>query len=556
MNNNIVLKIGSVFSGEGLQNLQKGVQQANQHVHKGISVATGLASSMASVDTSASRAATAAGGLVQAFAQGGITGAAFAAVTMLINDHLKKLQEELDAIKKEAADSEARMKKTFSEDLTNRITKIAADAKSLGTEFERTAKHAEQVAAAIAGLASSKATGGIIALETEKLNATMVEMDEQLRSVIAASYDVEIASAKLAKVEEDSAAKVEAAKQAYLANQQRVQSISNQIASIDEAIAMERKKAAAIRAVDEEKAREILSKISTLEKEKANYLERQKDAIADSTALELKYQISEQDRLNAIETQTNAVRQSEAAEKKLRKAVEERALAEMEAAEEASRKEVNSWLAEDLQDQLAEALGNETAARNDAAKAEQDLVKAEAKLKAAIEAYNANLAENGMNESIADSRRRDNGKNLSSYMSDLMRQVPKIAESAKENAIKQGLANGSIKTVNEAQKIGNEAAREARIAITKQAALQVQEAQRAARLEKLSEKAISKADAEWLKRYKEIEKAKLAAQKAIADQKRAVDDAKKQKEQALASQKKSFDDIRSIRQRLETLGLK
>lgn len=246
---------------------------------------------------------------------------------------------------------------------------------------------------------------------------------------------------------------------------------------------------------------------------------------------------------NAIEKEAKEREEAAAAERQQR----EEQKAKFEEMREAMDEEIRQKKIKNQETQLA-------AAEKAASKSTEEVARAEQNLKNAIEAYKDNIAQNEINRSIGISSENSRLPLLGNYWGDLIKNRGLIQQEAGEVAVERGLANGSIRTVEDMRRARNAASKAANAQIDSQATKQeINEQQRADRLNKMiadgHEKAMSKADKDFLKDFNAAKQAR---------DKQAQDIQKRQQELALAKQREeqSFKDIADIKKKLEQLGLK
>ena len=153
----ITFKIGSVFSGDGFDKAVSTTRQATGSIRQAATAAGQMASAFGGMDTSAARAMNAVGGLA----------AAIAGVSFYLDD----LKEKTDAAVKRMEKLKAAAAETFSSQLAKFMSETAAEVKKVSDDFERITKQANAFTAALEGVRSASAAGGVLSLHTEELQA-------------------------------------------------------------------------------------------------------------------------------------------------------------------------------------------------------------------------------------------------------------------------------------------------------------------------------------------------------------------------------------------------
>lgn len=544
MDQHLQFRIGTTFNGEGFTKLQQTVKGVNQPIRAATGAATQLSGALAGLDTGASKAMGAMTGLFNAFAQGGVQGLVISGAMIAFNAYVTHLKEELEEAQKR---TEALKKSVM--DSINSVTseikgKFAKEIDEINTKFDLITKNAVAFTNAMTGLSGSQSAGNIVNLEIEKYNAMLEAATEAERKNVEATYNLEIAKEKERSVAESAAAKVE---NAVVAREQAEQKLA--------AIGDERVKLAAELARVEQSYEE--STDATAEARK-----KIKELLVDLRGKEEKLGAQElQTRENikvlriqeqtAIQEETNATAKAALETKKASDAIVQLA--------EKSRKmgfEVNEFVdafekerAADAAKELADAQREESKLLQESSKTQQELTEAKRQLAEAIRNYEDNIARNEIWNVVSNDAKLTgvNGlwKNLNASDTSKM-----IQEATADVAVKRGLADGSIRTVDQLNKVTNAAMREARQQISSPETMrQIQEAERAERIRNMSEKARSKADQDFLDKFDAVAEANNRAQ--------AEKDAAKMREMfARWREEDNHENIKKIREKLEKLGLK
>lgn len=537
MGNNITFRIGSVFEGEGFKKARQEVANVNSEVKKGMSAASQMAGSFAGMDASASKAMQALTGLVGAIATFNVTAIVSQVTMMAINAYFAEMKEKAESAMKAANELKASMEKAFSSALTERMSSVNKETKKLSDDFNRITKEANDFAAALEGVRSSQASGGVLSLQVEKLNALMAAHSDAERATIEASYNLKIAIERSANVEAEWQQKIEAANQARVDNNNLIANVDKQLAIVSEERRSLEETMLAAKASGDGHWIEIQKQVNAL-KEKEEALEQQKiSAEEQNQILDLRLQKVKQDAENAQTQATIEIRNAELAEVKLTEAKHNRQVKEEAAADAA-------YL--DEQAKVLDAQEVKTAAeiQADANKAARELAAAERDYAKKLAEYNAGDIIRDMAQGLVGKGGLGGGKNL--FPVDVQKSVQTaVADQRVDDAIR----NGAVNTVKDADRLQRQAMREARDMISKNQGQQLREAQRYKRLQEMNPKALASSDKAFMAKYEKIQQAAEKRKQDLEKAKKAVEDSEKKVEE-------NNKTLKSIDKKLDKLGLK
>lgn len=553
MDQHLQFKIGTTFSGEGFTKLKGAVTDVNRTVKTSTAAISQISSSIGAMDGAAARSIGAITGLVNSFMTLNPVMLAITAATTAISWGLKELKDREEAAQKKADDLRKSMEGLVTKLNDKIFEKAITDANGLGKEFERITKHANDLKSAMDALASEQAKGGALDLQVMKLQAVVDEITDEGKKLVAAEWDVQIAIKKESDVRAEYSSQVAKAHQAVIDEENRIVNLQQQRATMEEQLQRLESNNHALKVAEKSVRERLLKQIEDMKNKMAAVDDKIIDSKNKLQVLQVNEQTATVKMTNALTSASMEVAKAEDAQKRLIQSIDdakdaERRRAEsvahdllqeeeLKAQEDAARKEVAD--AKMKEAQLAKELSAESA----------KVKEAERNLADAIERYRNNLWQFNTNN-IFNEIAGAVGSSMRNTFSQLLAKSGDIAAAARDNAIQQGIGNGNIRTVDQANKVGNDAARQARQQLmNKMTQQEIREKERADRLEKKSEKAMSKADKEWLKRYKEIEKAKKEAAEAIKRREQELKEAK-------AAEKKKAQDIAEIRKKLDVLGLK
>lgn len=540
--NTIKLSIGSAFTGEGFQKAKAAVMDVNNNVKRAAGTATKLAGAFGEMDASAAKAMGAATGLISALATLNVTTIAVQGVMMALNLYLGELKERADAAKKKADELAASVKAAFSSAMSDRMNALQKEVKAIGDDFERVAKQAQGFAAALEGVRSSQAAGGIAALEVEKLNAMLAAHTEAERLNIERSYALQVAQARLTEAEQAGAQKIQAVTDEMEANQKRLGVIDEQLAKIRADRAQMEEVMAAAKASEDKNWIEIQKRVNELKAQEESLEQKRIDTENASEILELKLQKTKEDANTAQLNATAAVKQAELAQRLTTQQLQERADKEKLAAAAAEEQKLKDAELRDAKFGYTEKIKDAATLQKEANDAARALAAAQREYMSALDSYmNSGAALNG----VFGTDKSGMGKSGAIPVNVVKGVSMQVADAKVDDAIRNGMVN----TVKDADRLQRDILRQGRDQLNKGSGQRAREAQRYERLMKMQPKNWSKSDADFVQKFEKIKAAQEAAKKAL-------EDAKKKTETEAENAKKTRIAAESIDKKISKLGLK
>lgn len=538
-------KIGSVFSKEGFTKAQTAVKDMAGEVRRGAAVFQHMAGAFGELDGSAAKAMGAMGGLLTAISSLSVSAIAVQGAMLLVTKAVSSLKEEMEATKARAAELKESVDRAFGAAIAENASGIRREVAAISGEFERVAKFAREYTAALNGLRSSSASGGVVALEVEKLNKMLEAHTEEERKNIEATYAMRIAREKAANIEEAAALKIETAHDAVVEAQNRVANIEEQLAAIAENRATLEEALARQRENNGSKQKELSAQIASLMESESALIEKQNAERDRVSVLMVEEEQARQEATNATATATASIKSLELSQLRQAEAAEAARLATAEKAEE-DRLSAAAARQERAEREAAEKIRKDAdAAQKDAADAAKALADAERAYAAALEKYEKNYAENVMTEDVLGQSKK--GKSLSMGIPVRVQGSIKADVVAKdlEAAVKEGL----VKNVHEMDAFARRRAKEVdQLEKTKMRQLE-RETQKYNRLREQNAKTWSKKDADFVKKFEQIRAAAEA-------QKKDLEDAKQRVQEERRRAKENHDNLKTIKEKLTALGLK
>ena len=534
----IILTIGSIFSDDGFKKAKAAITDMNKSVRTGARAASALSSSMAQLDTSASKATTAVGGVVSAFVAGGVAAGVLAIGITVINAYVDKLKREADELLQRYEKLKAAADKAFSAALTSQISAVNSEVKNLAADFDSITKQANAFAAAIEGVRAAGAQGGILRLQTEKLQKMIDAHTDAERQTIEAEYNIKIAAQKRIEAEESGAQRIAAASDALAENEKRVANIDAQLAKIteerqhlEEALLIEK-------ASSGKNTAKLESEIAKLKQTELDLERKRNDTAANNEVLDFQLQKVKQEAVNATEAATQGLMSAQLAQKRLSEAQHAHKVAE-EAAKDAAEVDAAA--------KLEDAKEVKTAAQiqADANKAARDLAAAQREYADAINNWidGGGLAFDAIQQSLG----KGNKSWTKAGVLDAATQQA-LAGQVGAFAVDQALAGGA-KTVRDLQRAEREGQRRGRDALSADSGQMTREAKRYERLAKQDRDKLSKSDKDFMDKFEKLRNANNEEKKKIADREANI------KELATNAKelRKTADEIAK---KLDKLGLK
>ena len=527
---NIKFTLGSTFKGEGYQKATKAIKDVNSNVRQSAELISSFASAFGGMDTKAAQAAKAISGFAQVAASGNIVAMATQGAMLALSFAMDKLRERAKAAREQYEAIVKAQEAAFNSELAGRIEALQGRLQHIAHDFETVAKQAAAMTAAINGLEASRDQGGIIALETQKLNELLAAHSEAERQAIEQTYALKIAVERAAVVQAQGADKVDAATTAFSDCLTRQQIAAEQLAAVTQTrVELEKKRATLDE--NEKKQRETIDKeIAELKKQEVGLLQRQTQLQKEREILDVQLQKAKQDAANAEASALNQVKQVELKNKELAEQ-----LANRKGAEDGARASAESKTAAD--NELAEKVKS-------AAQIQAEVNTAAANLKAAQQEYEAKLREWNDPANLAKYAARQSvgtGNDLKRGVLDDKTQKT-IQDIYANQKVSDAIASGGITSVKEASRLEREAMREARDAISANQAQAIKEEQRYQRIKQMGDRAKSEQDKKFEKQYEQIKGKQDKSLSELGNAKSSMD--------------RAADDLADIKAKLEDLGLK
>jgi len=520
----LILTIGGIFKGDAFKKARAAVVEMNNDVKKGAGAASQLAAAFGGLDASASKSLQAVAGMAQAIATFNVTAIATQGMMTAINWYFADMKERAEAAAAAAKELKSSVAAAFSNTLSSQITSVNNEVKNLAADFDSITKQANAFTAALEGVRSASAQGGILKLQTEKLQAMMDAHTEAERQAIEAEFNIKIAAQKRIEAEEAGAERIAAATEAMAQNQKRVANIDEQLAKISEERAHLEEALLVERASNGENAAKLETEIAKFKQQEIDLERKRNEALANADVLELNLQKAKQEAANATEAATQGVMAAQLAEQKL--------------SEQKHAREVAEKAAQDAAELDAAAKVQDAQETKSAAEIQAEVNKAAKDLKAAQEDYAAKLREyNSAENLVARASQAQAGKGGLNSQGLLPVDVQKSIQTTVADArVDDAIRNGAVNTVKDMGQLERRAMREARDSISKNQGQQLAEAKRYKRLQEMNPKALASADKEFMQKYEKLlahqEKQKEELNKAAKAQ---ADAEKRAKETAEAA---------------------
>lgn len=535
----IRLKIGTVFSGEGLELCKERVLTANNQLKSAARGAGQMSAALSELDSSAAKAANAATGLVSAFMTGNVMLIASQGAMLAISYAMTQVKEKADAAK-EAANELARvMHEKFSAAISSQISEAIDEMARLRAEFESITKAANSMRSATDALSGAQSRGGIADLEVEKFKAVLEAESGNLARLAAAEHDLGIVRAKEAASAAEWAAKVESARALVVQADERASLLSTSLAkATEERVSMEK-----VLAAEGGTSKELIAAVNRLKAEEMKLSISYNDALSASRVSKVQLATVEQESANAAKgfaaenvRAAIAVRDVQAAiQKEADAAAEKVAKEERKKALDAERDAINSEL-KDAEAHLRDVTEAQREAR-------QNLTDAERKLAAAEEEYYRNLQMRQTRAALAGGSLLDGESRKAREGFSAQRQF--------EDDFSKHL---SVWGDDQARKLGAKLQRDSDS--QKEAFYRMQEEQRYARLSETSRKGKSQADLDFMDKY-EARRAREQAEDSAAESARAESaDALERISNLEKVEVEAKEAIVAIKEKLTDLGLK
>lgn len=535
----LTFRIGSVFQGEGFKKAQKTIGDVNSGAARAAEAAEKLGGAMGGLDTSATKAFGALSSMLTSI----MSLNAIAIVTqgglIAINLVMEDMQKKAEAAAAAADELRKRVDAAFTAAVKDNAAGLNAEIKAIAGDFERITKQAVAFEAAMSGLKGSVATGGIINLEVEKINAMIDAQTDAQRQAIEAEYNLKIATEKAAASREQWSDKIAAADAAIVANTERAAILEKQLNAIAENRAKVEESMLAAKQSGSDKWRTLQDELNRLDERAAQLTSQLNDAKDSTLTLEAKRLQTIQDAENAEAQMTIAIRQAEMKQNDLGKAMAERAAAEVKAADAAEE----AAEAAEQQKELAELRAEGAELQRAANKATADVAKAEREYQAALAAYNANFHQNALVE----------GMNFEDGLlrggAPVWKAKGQVEQRMAVFDIEKAIKDGAILTVKQLRQVEKDAGKRAKERTKGVWEAMTQEKQKYEQLQEKSRKTWSKQDQEFAAAYEKLRDTAEAQKKDLEAKKQRLQEAKEREE-------KTQQSIISIAQKLDKLGLK
>lgn len=534
----LILTIGGIFKGDAFKKARAAVVEMNGDIKKGAGAASQLAAAFGGLDASASKSLQAVAGMAQAIATFNVTAIVTQGMMTAINWHYAEMKERAEAAAAAAKELKAAAAAAFSNTLSAQITSVNNEVKNLAADFDSITKQANAFSAALEGVRAASSQGGILKLQTEKLQAMIDAHTDAERQTIESEYNLKIAHAQLIAAEEAGSERITAATEAMETNQKRVANLDTQLAKITEERAHLEETLLIERAGNGKHAADLEKQIATLKQQEIDLERKRNDAAANAEVLELNLQKAKLEAANATEQATQGVKAAQLADTKLREATHAREVAESAAKQAA--------------DLAASAKVMDAQETKTAAEIQADVNKAAKDLEAAqreyVDTINKWIDGGGMLfDAIQQNLAAGNKNWTKAGVLDAATQQALVGQVG-AFAVDQALAGGA-KTVRDLQRAEREGQRRGRDALSQDSGQMTREAKRYERLAKQDRDKLSKADKDFMDKFEKLRNANKEEKKKIADREANI------KELATNTKelRKTADEIAK---KLDKLGLK
>lgn len=527
--NNIRFTIGAVFNGEGFAKARKSVSDMNASVKQGANAATQIAAALGNMDASASKAMTAMTGLIGAIATMNAASIAAQGTMLAINFAFDEMKTKAEDLAKRMNEVKAAVERAFEKRVAKYATDLAAELKEIDGGFEQITKRANEFTAALEGVRSATAAGGIADLEIEKLNAMLEAHSDAERQTIEATYNLKKAIEESANSSAAWSVRKEQAHMAVVAAEEKISKIDEKAAAVAEKRAEIDEQISVMKLNDDKRWRELQAESDAMKQKELELQTARIDAESELDILIENEKQAKVDAENAQKKSTAAILQAELAQKSLTESLEERKSKEEIAAKAA--KEAAAARKKEADDKDAAAKIQQEL--NDSASA---LKQAQEEYAAALKAYKQNYAKNVTNEEI-DKYHSEN-KGLDKAGTIPVKVMNAIQGKVADEAVSDAIRNGLVTSVKEADQLARQAAREARNQATKQFNQQARERQRYERLQQKNRKTWSRDDEKFAATFKQIEEAQKKQKEAVEAAKARI---KEEQERLNAIKKAAID---------------
>ena len=596
--NTIRFSIGGTFDGEAFDKFNGAINANKKELMSSVRGLGELTTAISGVSPAAGEAVGAVKQFTAAFVSGGIVGGVISLALQGIAEGVKYCAEKFKEAEERAA--------AYADILRNKVLAALGDSAAAFSELQRqmaqSKREADDMLKVLNGDVAHEAANQVYQIKMDAMNKITAEMTEQEKAVVLALRDKEIAVVMATAAEkqsgnalENATKAVERATELKTAAAQRVSDAESSLAQLQERCGEYLSKRTQIEnylATEEERfkegsigLREVLVArkdaslaIQKLEDEYSGQVKQLKDATDSVTAAKKA--------LTEAEYAAKAAQQSAtAAEKKHDEAANALALAQAEGAQKVrdaqikqsevtmakvkrDQAEEDSWhqflaaqkekvdSAYDLkaaEEEAAEKLYAMSDDINGMSAATTALEKAQQDVAAALAAYNANINQNLVNETI-QSFYANGG--LNQIANRLNLQDKANQEAAAKAAVEEGIRNGTIRNNAQAEKVYKDAAKKYRDYASSPEALQEQRDER--RRQQLNDEAIDAfLKGKQLDPKKQAELDRLNnLHNAKNQQKKALEEAQKAEAKAREDLQKTAQAVEEIKKKLDKLGLK
>lgn len=534
MGQKINFEIGSTFSGEGFKAAQATVKGVTSDIRSGVAAASQLSSAFDGLDASTAKSMRAMTSLMQSLVTLNATAILTQAAMLAISAYVNKCNEEMERLQERSEALRASVDRAFSKAVAGQIAEVNAEIKAIAGDFDRVTRQATEFAAAMGALKGSVATGGIVNLEIEKLNALMAAHSKAEEDVIAATYDLKIATAKAAAAREQANGKVEAAHAALVANEEKIALCDKELAVVTEKIAHLREARSQFESSSNAQAQKLDAAIAQLVAKEEAIREQQATLMGQTNTLRVKEQTAIVEAETAEKQMALTVAKAQIKVIDVEHASDQLAEKEAKLALETEKKAAAMKEEEEVRKEAAEA----QKAVNDAAK---DVAAAERAYAQALAEYEKNFADNKFSEDIFGQDKK--GLAVPVKISGTVK--AEVVSHDLEKAINDGL----VRSVKDMDRFNRDRAKQIDKEEREKWNQLKREKQKYDQLMERSRKTWSQQDKDFVKKFEKLRDTAVAHKKAIEDAKKELEEAKKR-------EKDNHDNLRDIKKKMEKLGLK
>ena len=534
MGQKINFEIGSTFSGEGFKAAQATVKGVTSDIRSGVAAASQLSSAFDGLDASTAKSMRAMTSLMQSLVTLNATAILTQAAMLAISAYVNKCNEEMERLQERSEALRASVDRAFSKAVAGQIAQVNAEIKAIAGDFDRVTRQASEFAAAMGALKGSVATGGIVNLEIEKLNALMAAHSKAEEDAIAATYDLKIATAKAAAAREQANGKVEAAHAALVANEEKIALCDKELAVVTEKIAHLREARSQFESSSNAQAQKLDAAIAQLVAKEEAIREQQATLMGQTNTLRVKEQTAIVEAETAEKQMALTVAKAQIKVIDVEHASDQLAEKEAKLALETEKKAAAMKEEEEVRKEAAEA----QKAVNDAAK---DVAAAERAYAQALAEYEKNFADNKFSEDIFGQDKK--GLAVPVKISGTVK--AEVVSHDLEKAINDGL----VRSVKDMDRFNRDRAKQIDKEEREKWNQLKREKQKYDQLMERSRKTWSQQDKDFVKKFEKLRDTAVAHKQAIEDAKKDLQEAKKR-------EKDNHDNLRDIKKKMEKLGLK